>query len=208
MRLVGVDHPELAAWWQGLIRLAREAPVSVQDVARQTERLLSGGDGLAFMDFVGAGLKATTRDKRRRAAFFAMEDPLALALLTRKREARGFAESERMLAGFVAGLWGGEPRLRAGVTGPGGPPRRTAIASGTVVMPPLFPGVPAGRTRAMYRAAAAHAQAHMAVPSVMRPVLTLRPLQLALVGLGRGRSRRGAGDPPVSGASDALGRMA
>ena len=183
MRLTGADASGLATWWRGLVRLAHEAPTSIRDVARQVERLLNGGDGLAFLDFVGAGLKATARDKRRRATFFTLEDPLAQALLTQRRTVPGFVESERMLAGFVAGLWGGEPRLRAGMTGPGGPPRRTAIASGTVVMPPVFPGVPAERTRALYRAAAAHAQAHMTAPRVRLPVLALKPLQIALVGL-------------------------
>ena len=177
IRLTAGRPAELAAWWRGLHRLAREAPRCVQGLARRVETVLAGGDGAGFADFVAAGLKATARDKRRRATFFALEDPLALDILARRSAAAGFAESERMLGAFVAGLWGGEPRLKAG-TG-----RRAIIASGAVLLPPTFAGVPAAQVRPLYRAAAAHAQAHLAVPAVRHELQQLKPLQVALIGL-------------------------
>jgi len=178
------EHPAgLSAWWRGLNRLAREAPTLVQSTVRRVERLLAGGDGMAFADFVAAGLKATVRDKARRAAFFALEDPLAQALLAHRTGAPGFADSERMLGAFVTGVWGGEPRLKAAPPGAAGPPRRTVIASGVALLPPVFAGAPVGRVRDLYRAAAAHAYAHLTVPLVRQPVLKLKPLQVALIGL-------------------------
>jgi len=78
----------LSAWWRGLNRLGREAPALVQGTARRTDALLADGDGMAFVDFVAAGLKATVRDKARRAAFFALEDPLAQAWLARRTGCR------------------------------------------------------------------------------------------------------------------------
>ena len=179
LRLTSSDPVALTAWWQGLQRLGREAPLAVGDAARRVETLLAGGDGLGFVNFVAAGLKATARDKTRRAAFFALEDPLALALLERRAGAAGFAECEHMLGAFVAGLWGGDPRLKAGP--PGG--RRAMIASGTALLPPVFAGVPPAQARPLYRAAAAHAYAHLATPMAPMPLGQLKPLQVALIGL-------------------------
>jgi Mg-chelatase subunit ChlD len=183
IRLTAGNPAGLAAWRRGLIRLAREAPGVVRGTAERVESLLRDGDGLAFLDFVAAGLKATARDRARRVAFFALDDPLAREMLARRAGAPGFASCERMLRGFVTGLWGGEPRLIAGPIEEAGSSRRTMIAAGTVVLPPMFPGVPAGQTRAQYRAAAAHAQAHLAIPAPGQDVAQLRPLQIAIVGL-------------------------
>ncbi len=178
IRLTGGRSEDLAAWWQGLHRLAREAPALVPDTASRVETLLAAGDGLAFTDFVAAGLKATATNPARRAAFFALDDPMAAALLERRSGAGGFADAQRMLEAFAAGLWGVEPRLKAGP-----PARRTVIASGFVMLPPVFAGTPAERTRLLYRAAVAHAQAHLVNPAVRHAIGTLKPLQLALVGL-------------------------
>ena len=183
IRLMGANPAGLAAWWRGLGRLAREAPTLVAGTVRRIDALLAGGDGMAFADFVAAGLKATVRNKVRRAAFFALEDPLAQALLARRAGTAGFTESERMLEAFVTGVWGGDPRLKAAPLGAAGSPRRTMIASGMAVLPPVFAGAPAGQVRDLYRAAAAHAYAHLTTPGVLQPVLKLRPLQVALVGL-------------------------
>ncbi len=183
IRLMGADPAGLAAWWRGLGRLAREAPTLVAGTVRRIDMLLAGGDGMAFADFVAAGLKATVRNKARRAAFFALDDPLAQTLLARRAGTAGFTESERMLEAFVTGVWGGEPRLKAAPLGAAGSPRRTMIASGMAVLPPVFAGAPAGRVRDLYRATAAHAYAHLTTPGTPQPVLKLRPLQVALVGL-------------------------
>ncbi len=189
IRLTAGNPAGLAAWWHGLDRLGREAPGLVQGVARQVEALLAGGDGRGFVDFVAAGLKATVNDKARRAAFFSLEDSLAKALLLRRSGTPGFADCERMLGAFITGLWGGDPwlkagpRLKAGPPGADGSPRRTVIASGMALLPPVFAGVPVSGVRELYRAAAAHAYAHLAAPAVRRPVGQLKPLQVALVGL-------------------------
>ena len=55
--------------------------------------------------------------------------------------------------------------------------------SGVTLLPPVFEGAPPGRVRDLYRAAAAHACAHLTVPAVRHPVLKLKALQVALVGL-------------------------
>lgn len=178
IRLTMARPIELAGWWRGLHRLSHEVPSLVATTVRQVETLLAFGDGTAFADLVATGLKATAKDPVRRAAFFALKDPLAKTLMARRTGAPGFVDAERMLNAFVAGLWGGEPRLKAGLSH-----RRTVIASGTVLLPPVFPGMPPQHSKLLYQAAVAHAQAHMTIPVVLHPVGTLRPLQVALVGL-------------------------
>lgn len=175
LRLAGPD----GGWWHGLIRLAREAPACVGAIASRVETLLAEGDGLAFADFVAAGLKATAANPARRAAFFALDDPLAQSLLRQRTGSTGFAALEPMLAAYAAALWGGRPALRAAPA----PARRTAIASGVTLLPPIYAGAPPASVRPLYRAAVAHAQAHLALPSVRHPVATLKPVQVALVGL-------------------------
>ncbi len=185
IRLTHAAASELGAWWYGLERLAREAPSLVASTVARVEIVLANGDGFGFVDFVAAGCKATAKDKARRAAFFALEDPLAQAMLHRRAGGgAGFAESERMLGAFVAGVWGGAPRLKAApARATSGATRRVMIASGTVLMPPVFEGVTADRVRSLYRAAAAHAHAHLAVPTVQHEVGPLKPLQIVLIGL-------------------------
>lgn len=172
-------------WWQGLERLAEAAPSLVAGLAGHVERLLGEGDGAGFADFVAAGLKATVADPARRRAVFTLADPLAEALLARRPGRPGFAETERMLNAFVAGLWGGRPRLAA--IAPAAGPQRPMIASGTVLLPTVFAAQAGemgdGRERVLYRAAAAHAVAHLTRPAVRLPLLSLKPLQRALVGL-------------------------
>ena len=180
-RLVGPAGMPL--WWRAMARLSREASIVVAPVAGRLTHLLASGDAAGFVDFVAAGLKATATDKRRRIAFFTGPDPLADALLARRPGTLGFAECERMLNAFVAGLWGGTPRLRAFPPATAIVPARTAIASGVVILPAAYPGVPPGRTSALYRAAAAHAQAHLGAPPVLLPIASLRPIQRVLVGL-------------------------
>ncbi|MDT7953369.1 MAG: hypothetical protein RQ966_17845 [Acetobacteraceae bacterium] len=180
-RLVGTAG--LTLWWQAMGRLAREAPGLVRPVTKRLPHLLAAGDAAAFLDFVAAGLKATATDKRRRTAFFTGQDGLADALLARPAGAIGFAETSRMLNAFIGGLWGGAPRLRAFPPAPAGVSTRTAIASGTVVMPAIYPGIAPERSGLLYRAAAAHAQAHRVAPRPVLPVGSLRPIQRVLVGL-------------------------
>jgi len=181
LRLTSVQPASVQAWWHGLDRLAEAAPSLLADTVRRIEILLADGDGFAFADFVAAGLKATATNKARRAAFFALEDSLAQMLLTRRAGGgQGFAECETMLGAFIAGLCGRAPKLKAG---PANMTRRSMIASGTVVMPPVYAGVAREQVRRLYRAAAAHAYAHLTLPTVLHPVGPLKPMQIALIGL-------------------------
>ena len=61
--------------------------------------------------------------------------------------------------------------------------RRSAIAGPLIRLPEYYRGVATDATPALYRAAAAHAQAHIELGGPRFPIGTLKPLQVALVTL-------------------------
>ena len=176
----------LALWWRSLLRLAAAAPESVAALARQSGTILERGNAASFSAFVSAGLKLTGStarpDRRRRLAFFSLEDPAARRLLETVSAEIGFRNCERGLRLFLTALFGGAPKLRAAAHGET-MPRRTSLAGDIVLMPEAYRGVPASEARLLFRAAAAHAACHLAFGSVRQPLGSLKPLQLALITL-------------------------
>ncbi len=182
--------PLLDAWWTALQRLAHEAPDCVALAAAQAPALLADPSGVLAQNFVAAGLKAYAADRTRRRAFFALEDPWARTLLTRRPGLPGFDALARTLTAYAAALWGPTPILRAAppsVKHGSDAARPRATISGPVVLLPATPDPDAAPTaasaRALYRATVAHAGAHLALPPVQHQVGDLKPLQLALITL-------------------------
>ncbi len=162
-RILGAG-PGLARWWRTMDDLALRAPESVESAASRMGEILSVGNISSFENFVAAGLKLAAGDKRRRLAFFTLQDELARRLVERAAAGVGFAETERQTKAFVTSLWGG-------------------IAGPLIRMPEIYRGVQDDAAYALYRAAAAHAQAHLVLGGPRFPVGTLKPLQIALVTL-------------------------
>jgi nitric oxide reductase NorD protein len=170
------------ALWPQFRRLAHDAPECVALFATAADAILqaSGPDGLA--DFVSLGLKTAGRDKSKRARFFALADPLAQQALA--QTGSEFAALERRLKLFAAALWGRPPLLRPRPAAPGRPPpRRAGVSDGVILLPDSFPGVPRAMQAPLFRAAVAHALAHLLAGAPRQPIAALKPLQLALIGL-------------------------
>jgi nitric oxide reductase NorD protein len=182
-RMLGAG-PGLARWWRTMDDLALRAPESVEAAASRMGEILSVGNISSFENFVAAGLKLAAGDKRRRLAFFTLQDELARRLVERAAAGVGFAETERHTKAFVTSLWGQPPLLRSF---PGdnsqAPQRRAGIAGPLIRMPEIYRGVRDDAAYALYRAAAAHAQTHLVLGGPRFPVGTLKPLQIALVTL-------------------------
>src|ERR1700722_18489979 len=175
---------EIALWARGLIRLAREAPESVVAVASRTDMILQACDAPGFETFIASGLKLTRGDRARRRAFFTLEDRLAAQVLEQAAGALTFSRSERILKAYATALWGRPPVLRGAVAPPDGQlPRRVNIAGGVVRVPPVFRGVPKTGLPQLFRACVAHATAHVALTRTQFPTGSLKPLQMALIGL-------------------------
>jgi uncharacterized protein YegL len=176
--------PALARWWRTMNHLAERAPESITPVASRMGEILAAGNIQAFESFVAAGLKLAAGDKRRRLRFFTLQDELARRLLERASAGTGFAETERQTKAFVTSLWGRPPLLRSfAAAGGQAPQRRAGIAGPLIRMPEIYRGVQGDAAFALYRAAAAHAEAHLVFGGPRFPVGTLKPLQVALVTL-------------------------
>jgi hypothetical protein len=175
---------DIVLWARGLVRLAREAPESVVAVASRTDMILQACDASGFETFVAAGLKFTGGDRARRRAFFTLEDRLAAQVLEQAAGALTFSRSERVLKAYATALWGRPPVLRSAVAPPGGQlARRVNISGGVVRVPPVFRGVPKTSLPQLFRACVAHATAHVALTRTRFPIGSLKPLQMALIGL-------------------------
>jgi nitric oxide reductase NorD protein len=174
----------LARWWRIMDDLAQRAPESVEAAALRMSEILSAGDIIAFESFVAAGLKFAAGDKRKRLAFFTLQDELARRLVDRAVAGIGFAETERQTKTFVTALWGRPPLLRSFPAGSSqAPQRRSGIAGPLIRLPDIYRGVRGNDAYALYRAAAAHGQAHLVFGGPRFPVGQLKPLQTALVTL-------------------------
>jgi nitric oxide reductase NorD protein len=177
------EQRDRAHWWAGLVRLAREAPDCVLLLAAAAPTVLAASDGEAFESFVAAGLKAAGPDGKKRAAFFTLADPAARRLLERAGGKLGFEDVERRLKLLGRALWGTTPRLGCLEGAAHAPaPQRVSIAGGLIRMPHVFRGVAPAWTEPLYRAALAHAQAHLTFGTRQSPK-KLRPLQIAMIGL-------------------------
>ena len=174
----------LSRWWGIMDDLARQAPESVEAAALHMAQILSAGGTDGFANFVGAGLKAASGNKARRLAFFMLADELSRRLIERTAAGIGFAEVERPTKAFVTALWGRPALLRSlAMEGGHAAQRRASIAGPLIRLPEFFRGVEGDAARALYKAAAAHAQAHLVFGGARFAVGTLKPLQTALVTL-------------------------
>jgi nitric oxide reductase NorD protein len=174
----------LARWWRTMETLARQAPESVVAAAHRMADILRPGSIEAFETFVAAGLRAAGGDRRRRFAFFSLQDELARRMIARDPEGVSFLDVEAELKAFVTALWGEPPMLRSlAVEGGQSPQRRASIAGPLIRLPEVYRGMQGHAARALFRAAAAHAQAHLVLGRTRFPIGTLKPLQVALVNL-------------------------
>ncbi|MGX9425330.1 MULTISPECIES: nitric oxide reductase activation protein NorD [Bradyrhizobium] len=176
--------PALARWWRTMELLARQAPESVAPAADNIAAILGPGTIDAFENFVATGLKFASGNRVRRLAFFRLENDLARRMIARDLGSVTFLETEIELKAFVTALWGKPPLLRSfAADNSQAPQRRTSIAGPLIRLPETFRGVQGDAARALFRAAAAHAQAHLVLGNGLFPVGTLKPLQIALVNL-------------------------
>ncbi|QFR33405.1 nitric oxide reductase activation protein NorD [Ancylobacter sp. TS-1] len=172
-----------ATWWRALATLGRAAPDCVEPAAAHAHRLVVPGHVAAFEGFVEAGLRAMGRDRARRRAFFALEEPLALSMLARIGAGPGFDALEPELRMVLAALWGARPELQPLPPAVPGAPRRVNIAGPVLRLPDVFPGLEGEASRRLYLAAAIHAGAHLHFGNPRFPVRRFKPVQIALATL-------------------------
>ena len=130
------------------------------------------------------GVQGHTRDTAAQEAWFRLESQDARAILRAAGEGTLFTDVERRLGFYLRALWGRAPDLRpAGAAREGKKGRRVSIVEGAIRMPQAFEAFPGQDGVTLYRAAAAHAAAHLVHSTHRFPLRELRPIQVALVSL-------------------------
>jgi len=173
-----------AAWWRGLVRLATEAPGCVAVLAGVSGRVVAECGTAGFEAFAAAGLRASGADPAKQQAFFSLEDPEAQRMLDRLSGQVTFGMMQGQLRAFASALWGSTVPLRESGPAPGQSPlRRTTFAGRIVRVPDVFKGVAPTAAPAVFKAAVAHATAHLALGGPRFEVGTLKPVQLVLVAM-------------------------
>lgn len=177
------SEPMLARWWSALRGLSREAPEVIEPAAQRMAAILAPGSVEAFENFIAAGLKLAAGNKSVRLDYFTLQHELARRLISREFGGVDFAETERHLKTFVTALWGRVPLLRGLPPADTAIPRRSSIAGPLIRLPDVYRGFEGDAAWSVYRAAAAHAHAHLVFGGDRFIVGKLKPLQIVLVSL-------------------------
>ena len=180
-RPAGLRPDAAAAFWRSFVRLAARAPDCVPALAASSPTILDRCGPAGLEDMVLAGLRLGAASRH---SFFELATDDARRLLDRLSGDPHFDGRQKDLRAFSAALWGHAYPLRELPTRSDPQrPRRTAVSSGIVLLPSSVRGsrVPVGAD--LFRAAVAHATAHLALGGPPFPLGDLKPMQLTLVGL-------------------------
>jgi nitric oxide reductase NorD protein len=178
------DAAGLHAYLELVDELAGLAPSGITPMFERIGALLEqlSLDGLRRWSLLG--VQGHTEDLAAQQAWFRLESADARAILRAAGEGTLFTDVERRLGFYLRALWAREPDLRSAASAQEGKKgKRVSIVDGAIRMPQAFDVFPGQDPAALYRAAAAHAAAHLVYSSQKFPLRALRPIQVALVGL-------------------------
>lgn len=167
-----------------LRELAEQAPAAIAPILQRLDRLLEqlGFDGLRRWALLG--VQSHMRDPEVQARYFQLDSEEGRALLQAESDQTVFADVERRMSLYLRALWGREMKLRPVIHTKGASAGRRSTLDGlTIRLPQSYRGFAGQTGLALYRAAAAHAAAHIVFTTQRFPVGSLKPLQVALVSL-------------------------
>jgi len=178
------DRALYSAYLDFLCELAELAPAGIAPILLRLDRLLEhlSFDGLRRWALLG--VQSHMRDPNAQARYFQLDSEEARALLQAEGDQTVFADVERRMSLYLRALWGREIKLRPVIhTKDANAGRRSTIDGLTIRLPQSYRGFAGQSGMALYRAAAAHAAAHVVFTTQRFPVGSLKPLQVALVSL-------------------------
>jgi nitric oxide reductase NorD protein len=164
------------------------APRVLADLFQRAGSLLEqmSVDGLRRWALLG--VQGHLTDPGGQDAWFRLEGQDARAILRAASDGTLFTDVERRLGFYLRALWGRSMALRAGSAaamheGERKTGRRVSIIEGAIRMPPAFDAFPGQNGVTLYRAACAHAAAHLVYSTQRLQLHQLSPLQVVLVSL-------------------------
>jgi nitric oxide reductase NorD protein len=184
-----VTRDGMAAFLDLVDELVALAPRGLADVFQRVGPLLEQLSVDGFRRWALLGVQGHVADVGAQGAWFRLESQDARAILRAASEGTLFTDVERRLGFYLRALWGRSIELRAGsvpaaVHGGGRKSgRRVSIVSGVIRMPQAFDLFPGQDGVTLYRAACAHAAAHLVYSTQLFPLHQLTPVQVAVVSL-------------------------
>ncbi|WP_340117796.1 VWA domain-containing protein [Pelagibius sp. 7325] len=178
------ELPRFRNWLSLMQRFAAMAPESAWVVLQRMKFLLGQLNVSALESWLLAGVRLAGGDSERRYAFFTMENPDAERWLLREAGDLVFADVERRMKAYLAALFGIRvPMVEPSASAPEASRRRSSFGAGIIRLPQSYPGYRGQRCEDVFRAALAHAGAHMTYGGPRYPIGQLKPLQVSLVSL-------------------------
>jgi nitric oxide reductase NorD protein len=167
-----------------LAELARLAPSGIAPILQRLDRLLEQLTLDGLRRWAMLGVQSHMRDPNAQARYFSLDSEEGRQLLQAEGDQTVFPDVERRLSLYLRALWGRNIKLRPVIHTKGASAgRRSTIDGWTIRMPQSYRGFGGQPGLALYRAAAAHAAAHIVFTTQRFPVGSLKPLQVALVSL-------------------------
>ena len=164
--------------------LLAQAPRGVRPLLGQLEPLLGQLTLGGLRRWAQWGVQAHRSDFAAQQAYFGLQSPEALAVLQQERKGTLFVDVQRRLAMYLRALWGrdfflrptsGDYENREGY--------RPYIEQRLIHVPDAYDDQGDGPGLGLYRAAVAHAAAHLVYTQRALAAQALSPLQMAWVGL-------------------------
>lgn len=178
------DTESYRIWLQTLEEAAGLAPESAEALIRSSPPILERLGARGFRSWMLNGVRVSGGDPARRIAYFAQTDIASLAAFDRAADSVTFADTEKSLRAYMMALWKLRPAIRTAAIRPGGhSPRRSSFDAAFIQVPEVYSGYHGTLATAHYHAVLAHIGAHMMFTRQKFPVASLRPIQVALVGL-------------------------
>lgn len=160
------------------------APAGVTAILQRLDTLLEQLSFEGLRRWAMLGVQSHMRDPVAQARYFQLDSDEGRALLRAEGDQTAFADVERRLSLYLRALWGRNIKLRPAISSRNeSVGRRSTIDGTTVRLPQGYRGFAGQSGLALYRAAVAHASAHIMFTGRRFPVGSLKPLQVVLVSL-------------------------
>ncbi|MCW0210353.1 MAG: FUSC family protein, partial [Achromobacter sp.] len=176
----GEDQAAEARRWIEALR--NEDPECAQAVADRLDQLMARLTAGGLGRWILAGLRRYERQPAQQRAYFELRDAYAREALHGEAGAQDLEAAQASLSWLLCGLSGRglavEPLRRAALDGP---PSRPVLAPSHLLVPDSYTVLDGADRRALYRAAVAHAAAHLRYSPAAQPVLSLKPMGVAVV---------------------------